>query len=194
MARVRFSVALLALFLPSAALAAQTQAPAIQAHIQAVVITDPGIYTANVVKRIPSPALATGEWSELGNAILVRHTTTVPAQPGLCFGFYYTILGAPVGAPVTLRMVNRYPGNGLADPTKAAPLLSDTQDFQMSVGATNYRGYTFENNWELALGRWTFEIWDGTRLLATQTFDVVPPVPAKPPQKKLPECDNGMPS
>jgi hypothetical protein len=44
-----------------------------------------------------------------------------------------------------------------------------------TIGQINYRGYVFENDWELVPGAWTIELWDGKRKLASQTFDVVKP-------------------
>ena len=35
-----------------------------------------------------------------------------------------------------------------------------------TIGAINYRGYVFEQDWELVPGAWTFELWDGQRMLA----------------------------
>lgn len=161
------------------------------AKVARVVISDAGIYTAVVVQRVLDPTLAGGDWAVQENEVVVQQTTVIPAQPGLCFGIHYTILGAPLGARVNITIVDRFPGKGLADPTKRALLQADSQVVERFVGQRSYHGYRFENPWELAPGPWTFEIWAGGRRLATQTFDIVPQQSAPHQKKKLPDCDRG---
>jgi hypothetical protein len=42
-----------------------------------------------------------------------------------------------------------------------------------AIGAQLHRDYTFEHDWELLPGVWTFQIWYQGRLLAEEKFTVV---------------------
>jgi hypothetical protein len=43
---------------------------------------------------------------------------------------------------------------------------------QTRIGETSYASYTLEDSFELVPGEWVFEIWQGNRKLATQSFKV----------------------
>ena len=46
-------------------------------------------------------------------------------------------------------------------------------------------GYGLDQPWEMIPGKWRFEIWSGDRLLAEQSFTVVPAEEAKRPSPLL---------
>lgn len=41
------------------------------------------------------------------------------------------------------------------------------------IGTMEIAGYQFRQDWEIAPGTWTIELWDGDRKLASQSFQVV---------------------
>ena len=43
---------------------------------------------------------------------------------------------------------------------------------QTRIGETSYASYTLEDAFELVPGNWVFEIWQGNRKLATQSFGI----------------------
>jgi hypothetical protein len=43
---------------------------------------------------------------------------------------------------------------------------------QARIGETSYASYTLEDAFELMPGNWVFEIWQGNRKLATQSFRI----------------------
>jgi hypothetical protein len=107
----------------------------------------------------------------------VRHAVTtlkVPAQPGIQFGMRYRVVGAPVGAPVTIKRVWLLPAPGFVQPGKE-PIHRLERADATTVGATLLAQYGFDDPWELIPGAWTQEFWNGDRKLLTRTFTVVKP-------------------
>jgi hypothetical protein len=43
---------------------------------------------------------------------------------------------------------------------------------QTRIGETSYASYTLEDTFELVPGTWIFELWQGNRKLATESFRV----------------------
>jgi hypothetical protein len=105
----------------------------------------------------------------------VRHAATlrtVPAQIGTTFGFRYQVIGKPHAAPVELRQMVTFPSSGIVSPFSSERILQDEFVLQTRIGETSYASYTLEDSFELVPGEWVFEIWQGNRKLATQTFRV----------------------
>jgi len=38
-----------------------------------------------------------------------------------------------------------------------------------------FKGYSFDNSWEIVTGIWTFEVWDGDREPGSQSCNVIAP-------------------
>jgi hypothetical protein len=150
------------------------------AHAQAgkverVEIVEAGIYRAETASIEQAPGTATRQRNILSETKLVAATTRVEAKLGVHFGMRYRVLGQPSGVTVKLTSTTLYPGAGLKNPLTNRPVARGEHMLFATVGAINYRGYVFEHGWEMVPGVWTFEIWDGNRKLASQTFEVVRP-------------------
>jgi len=141
--------------------------------IQRIDITEVGIYGAKTTGVKAAPGTAAGVTHDLGDIHLVQATTTIPARLGVRFGFHYKIVGR-AGA-VSVKMVTLIPEPGIRNPNTGNTNIRDEYLTDRTVGPTHYRGYTFDNPWEIVTGTWTFEIWDGNRKLASQSFNVVGP-------------------
>ena len=143
-------------------------------QVQHIEITDVGIYKAeNTGGTVAAPATPMGKTNLVTDIVLVERTTTVPAALGTSFGFRYTIIGEPDGADVNLKFINHYPAPGLNNPASGNTYMSGEYPLQRKLGAKHWKGYTFESDWELVPGTWTFEIWQGDRRMAEQSFTVV---------------------
>jgi Domain of unknown function (DUF3859) len=162
--RIIVSIFLLALF--SAGAAAQ--------GVQSIEVSDVGIYKAEMTGgAVTAPGTPMGKTNLVNGVELMERTTIVPAALGTSFGFRYKIVGETDGADVNLKFVNHYPEPGLKSPTTGNTYMSGEYVLQRKSGLQHWKGYTFESDWELVPGAWTFEIWVGDRKMATQDFTVV---------------------
>jgi hypothetical protein len=93
---------------------------------------------------------------------------------GVHFGFRYKIIG-PENGIAKLTMVTLIPDPGIRNPNTGRTTMRNEYVEAKAIGSTQYTGYTFDNPWEIVLGTWTKEIWDGDRKLASQSFNVVKP-------------------
>ena len=160
----------LALLLAAPALAQDAPREAVVVSGLRIEIVERGIYeTAPGVTR-PMP---NGIGENTVEAVeLVRSTTAIPARPGMSFGFEFILHGRPAGAEVALTTTVHFPPPGLSPPGMPGPVASSTVPMVLPVGtgAAIYRGYTFDEEWEVAPGPWRFEIRAGDRILAVQSF------------------------
>lgn len=105
---------------------------------------------------------------------LERATTTVPGRIGVQFGVRFRVSGRPAGAtvPVTARLI--YPAPGLRAPGTAEHATQSDIEMVVRVGdpTPTYRGFGFDDEWEIVRGTWRFEFRIGDDVLAVQEFMV----------------------
>ena len=148
------------------------------AHAQALQIdhidvTQYGIYTATTTSKLAAPGTASGTASIVGNISLAEMTRTIPLRLGVRFGFNYTVVGTPAGAPVSLHFVTIYPPPGLTNPATHQLMAQGEVDHDVSIGETTYKGYHIGEEWGLVPGAWIMQIWYQGRKLAEQSFTLV---------------------
>ena len=97
------------------------------------------------------------------------------------FGVVFAVVGTPGGVPVTIREFYKFPPSGLHKPGASFPIHETYFEHALMPGRRYGAWYEFDSPWELALGDWTFELHDGNRVLASQTFTVVAPRRAECP-------------
>ena len=143
--------------------------------VDSVEIVDFGIYVIGK-KTKPTGAFdtAAGVVNGVSHIKLAEATTTLPGRLGIHFGFRYKIKGSAKGV-AKLRMVTLIPQPGIRNPTTGRTSVRNEYVEAKPIGSTQYTGYTFDNPWEIVVGTWTKEIWDGDRKLASQSFNVVKP-------------------
>ena len=162
--------------------------------VQAIEITEYGIYTTDSPAGAAAPGTASGRIEQVSNIKLVQSTTTVPARVGVEFGFRYKIVGQPAAAPppqagttilgiqlgsqpapppvatTNLKYVTRIPKPGMRNPETGNVTLTNVFYQEHKVGEQLYRLYRLTERWEVVPGTWTLEIWDGDRRLSSQDF------------------------
>ena len=148
-----------------------TQALAADAEVTGIEIVNFGIYTVDVTSREANPGGVAH--SAVANPKLAVHTTTIPAQLGLSFGFQYKLLGSPAGAKVDIHRVTRFPKVGLRAPGGSAPRYVSERDLSVAIGEVLYMGYGLTESWEVVPGEWSIEIWHNGRKLADRHFTLV---------------------
>ena len=142
--------------------------------IGGIEIVEYGIYRAKKVTSVEDKNVVGGSRDAIENFILVSQTNKIPATIGTRFGFRYVIKGEPKGAVITLKMVGKYPAPGLKSPGDKRPHYYDQYSLRVAVG-DSFTSYSFDEEWELVTGDWTFEIWYEGRKLAEKIFTVYKP-------------------
>ena len=118
-------------------------------------IVETGIYRADTALIEHAPATATGQRNILSDTRLIASTTRVEAKVGLHFGMRYRVVGRPTNATIKLTSITQYPGAGLKKPGTETLQTRGEHSLFATIGAINYRGYVFEQDWELVPGAWT---------------------------------------
>ena len=168
---MRWSLLVLFWMIPSSA---DSQTP----QIQKVVIFENGIYRAQS-SRPSSHTSTIGPVSALQNIQLLERTTTVPARRLVRFGVRYVVNGSPRRASVELRMITRFPDEGLLDPHSRQRHFMHEYKMPVQIGIPGYRDYHLDEEWEVVPGRWVFEFWIDNRKLGQQEFCLYDPTSPK---------------
>lgn len=148
-------------------------APAAADSALSVEVRDFGIYHTRADKRVPHPNSATGEMNIISHLRFIRKTKKIAAQLGRSFGWRYRLLGLPDNARVTFRTLHPPITNPATGQTKTSSwrtiIVRKPNDLR-------YTGYTFDYMWELAEGRWAFQVMYDGKVIGEQSFNVVVPL------------------
>ena len=101
--------------------------------------------------------------------------TIIPGRLGITFGIRYRVIGNGFGFPVPVKVVIRFPQQGLLSPEDPEPMLSDEYEKLEILGSDSFSAHTFDKQWEIEPGIWRIEIWSGDEKLAEKEFEVVTP-------------------
>jgi hypothetical protein len=137
-------------------------------------IVETGIYRADVSRNAPAPGTAFRSQATLVNISLIEATTRIPARIGERFGMRYRVVGEPAKAELTLKIVFLVPEPGLRSAT-GVQMMRNESSTRRRVGEVHCVDIKFDDESDLVIGTWTFEIWDGNRKLASQNFEVFKP-------------------
>ena len=121
------------------------------------------------------PGLPQGRGVENARMTLTQATLRIPARLGTLFGVEFKIVSLPAGQAVALHEVWHPPAPGLHDPKTGKDYREIYDDFLGTAGVNIVRAYSFDNDWETVPGDWTIEVWDGQRLILSETFTVYRP-------------------
>jgi len=133
-------------------------------------VTEVGIYTSRVVRVTSNADVIQGKLDWLDGFTLIQSTTNVPARIGTRFGFRFRVLGSPPNAPIVLRVVGKHPP--FTNPGTGKTTTRDEYELPSWIGDT-YTSFSFDEEWELVVGEFTFEIWHEDKKLCKQSFMVV---------------------
>jgi hypothetical protein len=141
-------------------------------RIDRIEIVEWGIFKFEARAEIASPETITGRSILVDNLRLQQTTTTIPALVGMNLGVRFRVVGSPPGARVRLKFVARFPEQGVTHPAKGKTFSNSEYYSDTVVGTTDYRGYSFDHDWEVEAGPWTLELWHEGRKLAEKEFMV----------------------
>jgi len=102
-------------------------------------------------------------------------TRIVPGRIGVSFGLRYRVQGNGVGFAVPLMVVLKFPPQGLYSHEYRDTLYVDETETIETLGEDSYSGITFDEQWEIEPGIWTFEFWSGETKLGEEQFEVITP-------------------
>jgi len=108
----------------------------------------------------------------------IRHIETtriVPGRIGVSFGVRYRVQGNGLGFAVPLTVVLKFPPQGLYSHDYRDTLYIDETEMIETLGEDSYSGITFDEQWEIEPGIWTFEFWSGDTKLGEEQFEVITP-------------------
>ena len=141
-------------------------------RVDRVSVLERGIFQAST-SGLPGTHSNFGPVTKVQDVSLLQSTTTIPARKSLRFGLRYVLTGAPVGAPVEIRLVTRFPETGLRDPVSGVRHYQSEYTIRGTIGAPAYREFLFDQSWEIVSGEWVFEFWQAGRKIGMQTFCVI---------------------
>lgn len=130
-------------------------------------ITETGIYTADITRDKGDVGVASKNRNVIDNQKLVRETTLVPAKKGVRFGFRYSVEGSPDGKAVYLDMKHSHPP--IQAPGQSEPSTESSYRLKSWIGDT-YTSFKMQEDWEVVVGDWVFQVWHDGALLAEQKF------------------------
>ena len=186
-AGLRKSLRIIAFSLAALLLVAARAAPAraADARIERIDLIAAGFYdaaAAKVTTTIAASTAAGGKTNQLADVALMNERPADTARIGIGFGVRFRTAGTPRGAEATLRSVWKIPDPGIHNPTNGTTFRESVATFTAAIGGVHWRGYGFDQPWEVVPGVWTIEIWQGDRKLLERSFTIGPPQqpPAKP--------------
>jgi len=166
---VRIKAALLLLLFAPSSLHAQPPS------VEGIDITNRGIYEIEVKKKIDDENLVGSYRDIVTNIRRIKTTTNIPARLCISFGLEYIIVGAPSGVEIPIKMVTRFPKQGLYNPDTKLTVHWNETVVNRTIGKAHFRSYTLDKEWEVVPGVWTFELWYQGRRLVEQMFNLVEP-------------------
>lgn len=145
-----------------------------QARLDRLVVAGVGVLESET-KKITSPDILSGQKYETSNVRLVKAGSDIALRLDMQFGVLLSVVGAPKGAVVPVKIRWTYPGDGMTRPDNNANKKFDEYDSTVRIGAADQSfGWLVKSEYQRVAGVWTLEIWtiDKARRLVVQTFNV----------------------
>lgn len=163
-----------ALLLSLGSLAQAQEAPDVE-------ITEYGIFQSGDIVAEGAPPTLGYRHVLVSGVELLSTTRIIPASLGLSFGIRYRLneaASSQTGASVVpVRTVIRFPPSGLLAPGQTERLYADETVSYLGPGDEGFFIHSFDHQWEIQPGIWTFEIWVGDTKVGEEQFEVIlPPI------------------
>ena len=151
------------------------QARAQDMRVDRLEIVESGFYdstNATTTGSTPSAGAVTGTVQELGAFKLLPEPPATSARVGVGFGARFRSFGERDGERAMLRAVWTIPAPGIVNPTNGNAYRQSVAEFSTTIGTNHWRGYSFDESWEVVPGTWTLEIWQDDRKLLEKSFEI----------------------
>jgi hypothetical protein len=142
------------------------------ARVQEIDIIEYGIFEATTESKKSGYSL-NAPTNILGNLKCIRKTSFIPAILGTRFGLRFLVKGTPKREKIEVLFKVQYPG--LKHPGTGQTIHNDEAYRQIEMGESNYVGHTFDREWTMVPGKWSFQIFYRGRKLAEKNFTVYEP-------------------
>lgn len=161
------AIAVGALLLLGLAATARAEAPAID-------IVEFGEYKTDAGRERPAERTVSGVIKDVSQVEHTKKTDVIFGQLTNSFGIRYTLRG---DFDPSVGLVHRTIHPPLTNPKTGK--VSTVSEYDGIIGGNRvnvYRGFTFDDRWELAEGDWVFQIFYKGQLMAEKKFKVVIPL------------------
>jgi len=138
--------------------------------IQDAEIVDFGIYKSRDEFSLMDYNSPSGTILAGGTIKLVEQTEKIPAKIGLKFGFRFSL--SEELQKRQLKTVYHFPEIKNPETGKATARF-ESGGLAYMDGDVTFALYAFTDPWELVPGEWTFQVFDGDRMLVEKKFTVV---------------------
>lgn len=151
-----------------------------QAEPQPAKVDSATIVKAGVMKFGDTPEvindgkISTGQRTTAQDVQVTDETTTIPLSLNRVFGLEFKLAGTPADGRARLRVVWRYPNDGIKSPGGKSK-YSDAYEDTFNIGSTEALYWYLGASYTLVPGRWTVELWDGERRLLSADFNLGKP-------------------
>lgn len=140
-----------------------------------VEITEYGLYEVGPSLGEFAPPNMGYRHETIAEATHLETTRIVPGKVGVSFGVRYRIVGNDPGDIVPIRVVLKFPEQGLYSQEYQDTLHADETESWEILGEESYSGVSFDEQWEIEPGIWTIEFWSGDKKLGEEQFEVITP-------------------
>ncbi|HOX14359.1 MAG TPA: DUF3859 domain-containing protein [Spirochaetia bacterium] len=129
-------------------------------------ILEKGLYTSDIIRTEKTP---TDVYHVTENHKLLEETALVPLKKGVLFGFKLKLESDKYKElEVEIRLIHP----SFYDPYLKKESSSSISKMKIYKEKTRFRGYLLEEDFELAPGKWIYEIWYKGKLYATTEFEL----------------------
>ena len=155
---------LLSLTMPSLA-----QAP----RVERAEVIAAGFFAGRLTGKTTSAAgTVAGMVKDIQDVEFLAEPPAKSAAVGTRFGVRFRLVGQPRHGNATLRAVWKIPTPGIMNPDNGNIYRQSTSEFTVRIGDEVTRGYIFDEPWEVVLGGWILQIWQGDRKLIEKSFAI----------------------
>jgi len=159
--------------LAAASLAGCDRTTSQEPRLDSIEIVDFGLYETEIMDKYEHPGLPSGEYNTNGETKLLEQTDRIPARLGVHFGLRLRAVGNIDGAEMDVVCSDTYPG--LPDPGRTTPMTEGEFSQVFRLNEISPSLFTFEHEWEMVPGEWTFSFWHRGKQMAEKTFTVYQP-------------------
>ena len=133
---------------------------------------DYGVYDiVDTGKSVPTAGTATRTWDVTPYATLVKKTDVIHVRGKTDFGIRYRLTGKSGARPPEIRVQLVHPP--LTNSKSRKPVSVESFKVYIGMGQLDYRGYMFEEPWQMVPGTWTFQLYAGKNLILEKPFQVI---------------------
>lgn len=130
-----------------------------------------GIYQLQTVGRVQDTGVSSGAVNFASSQNLLKQTDVVDARLGLTFGLNFTPRGTPPAAQIHVKARITHPP--IRNPQTNRVFTVEEYSRTERLGIPSFSSFTFENEWEMVPGKWTFQICYGDDVIVEKSFTVV---------------------